>query len=208
MHDNCGALSMVVTSHLPEAEHFLGHPDPRLESPTATNGPSILADALSAIDALVGTYRDQQSAPWHSAGPRRPSASSSCETRETLSKTPVKPALSVVAHRLQRDGGDALVVERPANGRHGQRITLWMSPQGDLAEAPRVDRFPYLQLDVDVPSRAFKVWEGTMWHERGASRATESFTLETLSADSVTQRAIGVLRRVVALDARPLEQEL
>ena len=208
MHDNCGALSMVVTSHLPEAEHFLGHPDPRLESPTATNGPSILADALSAIDALVGTYRDQQSA--HAAFRRAEETERQQFVRDARDafEEPVKPALSVVAHRLQRDGGDALVVERPANGRHGQRITLWMSPQGDLAEAPRVDRFPYLQLDVDVPSRAFKVWEGTMWHERGASRATESFTLETLSADSVTQRAIGVLRRVVALDARPLEQEL
>ena len=37
-----------------------------------------------------------------------------------------------------------------------------------------------------------------MWHKQGASRRTEPFTLEELTTESVTQRAIGVLRRTVS----------
>ena len=72
-----------------------------------------------------------------------------------------------------------------------------MSLEGAVVD-PRVDRYPYLQLDVDVLSRSVTVWEGDMWNKLGASRPTEPFTLEELTTESITQRAIAVLHRTVS----------
>ena len=78
-----------------------------------------------------------------------------------------------------------------------------MSPEGPVADPPRVDRFPYLQIDLDVPSRSLKVWEGDMWERRGASRAADPFTLKTLTPHEVKRCAVERDGRVVALDATP-----
>ena len=80
-----------------------------------------------------------------------------------------------------------------------------MSPAGPVADPPRVDRFPHLQIDVDVASRSLKFWEGDMWKRRGAGRATGPFRVEALTTDAVERRAVDVVRRVVALDAIPAE---
>jgi len=196
---------MVVTSHLPEAAFFLGPHPAAVEKWAHVLDPAIAEDPLGALDVLLVTYREQETS--REALQRAQDAERERffrEARDALEAI-VKPALWAVAHRLQRDGGDGFVAERAAEGRRSQRITLWMSPEGPVADPPRVDRFPYLQIDVDVPTRSFKVWEGDMWNSRGASRATDPFTLETLTADGVERRAVNVLRRVVALDATPRE---
>ena len=72
-----------------------------------------------------------------------------------------------------------------------------MSLEGAVV-APRIDRHPYLQLDVDVLGRRLTVWEGDMWNKVGSSRRTEPFTLEQLTTEAITQRAIGILRRTVS----------
>ncbi len=198
---------MVVTSRLPEAEHFLGpHPRP-VDSPPLAHDLAAAADELGAVDALLATYREQESS--RESLQRARDAERERFVREAghALEYIVKPAFSAVVHRLNHDGGGGLITERAANGPRGQRITLWLSPEGPLPDAPRVDRFPYIQIDVDVPARVFGVWEGDMWNRRGASRTTRPFTLETLTTDEVTKRAIGVLRRVVALDAPPVEPE-
>ncbi|HEY6426208.1 MAG TPA: hypothetical protein VIX84_03165 [Acidimicrobiales bacterium] len=109
----------------------------------------------------------------------------------------VKPALGDVAQRLNRHGGGGLLEERAADRRQGQRITLWMSLEGPVVVPARVDRNPYLQLDVAVLSRSVTVWEGDMWNKVGSSRRTEPFTLEELTTEAITQRAIAILRRTV-----------
>ena len=109
----------------------------------------------------------------------------------------VGPAFREIAERLNVHGGGGLVQERPAQGRHGQRLTLWMSPEGPVTVPPRIDRHPYIQLEVDVLWRTVAVWEGDMWHKRGASRCTESMTLEEVTTENVTARAVGMLRRTV-----------
>ena len=118
-----------------------------------------------------------------------------------------QPALRAVAHRLVADGGGGLVIEQEPEGTRGQRLTLWMCPQGNIAEPPRIDRYPYFRIDVDVPNRMLPVWEGDMWNGHGASRPCEPFTLQTLTTDEVANRAIDVMRRVVAYDAVPMEVE-
>jgi hypothetical protein len=109
----------------------------------------------------------------------------------------VKPTLGDVAKQLNRSGGGGLLEERPATGRHGQRVTLWMSLGGPIV-GPRIDCYPYLQLDVDVTFRKFTVWEGDMWNKIGSSRRTEPFTLEELTSEGITERAIGILQRTVS----------
>jgi hypothetical protein len=83
-------------------------------------------------------------------------------------------------------------------------LSAWLvdgSQESGRRVAPRRP-FLYLQIDVDAPSCSLKVWEGDMWKRRGARRATDHFTLETLTADdssdgtrpvSVDQRGSRVL---------------
>ena len=196
---------MVVTSHLPEAEFFLGPHPAAVEWWAHVRDPATAEDPLGAIDGLLVTYREQEAS--RESFRRAQDAERERFVRDARHAVEaiVKPALWAVGRRLQRDGGDGFIVERAAEGRRSQRITLWMSPEGPVADPPRVDRCPYLQIDVDVASRSLKVWEGDMWNRRGASRATDPFTLETLTADGVKRRAVEVLRRVVARAATPTE---
>lgn len=117
----------------------------------------------------------------------------------------VGPAFRDIAVRMNGHGGGGLVEERPEEGRHGQRLTLWMSLDGPVAVPPRHDRNLYIQVDVDVLGRCVTVWEGDLWHKQGASRRTEPFTLEELTTESVTDRAVAVLRRTVMRGDRSKE---
>lgn len=198
---------MVVTSHLPEAEFFLGPHPAAVEKWAQAHDPATVEDPLGVLDVLLATYRKQESS--RESLQRAQDAERERFVREAhhALETVVKPALWAIARRLQRDGGDGVIAERAAEGRRHQRITLWMSPEGPVADPPRVDRFPYLQIDLDVPSRSLKVWEGDMWERRGASRAADPFTLKTLTPHEVKRRAVDVMRRVVALDATPTDLE-
>ena len=196
---------MVVTSHLPEAEFFLGPHPAAVQEWAHVHDPAIAEDPLGAIDVLLVTYREQEATRERLRRAQDAERERFVRDARHAIETIVKPALWAVGRRLQRDGGDGFIVERAAEGRRSQRITLWMSPEGPVADPPRFDRFPYLQIDVDVPSRSLKVWEGEMWNQRGASRTTDPFTLETLTAEGVERRAVDVMRRVVALAALPTD---
>jgi hypothetical protein len=154
-------------------------------------------DDLRAVDELLVTYgREQEEQEARARAvlleQRHFAHAAACRFDRV-----VRPTLEDIAERLNRDGGGGLVEERPAQGRRGRRLTLWMSLEGPVVVPPRVDQTPYVQFDVDVPWRRVTVWEGDMWNKLGASRATEPFTLDELTAQRVTQRAISVLRRAV-----------
>jgi hypothetical protein len=161
--------------------------------------------SLSAVDALLATYARQQEDEADRAraelfGRQRFAHAAACMFERVAA-----PVFRDIAERLNRDGGGGLVEERPAEGRHGQILTLWMSPDGPVAVPPRMDRNPYIQLEVDVPWRRISVWEGDMWHKRGASRCTQPFTLGGVTTESVAARAVGVLRRTVSHGDPPVE---
>ena len=149
------------------------------------------------VDDLLATYARQQEEQAAHTRTVLLERASICARGGLHVRTRGEAAFRDVAERLNGHGGGGLVEERPAEGRHGQRVTLWMSLDGPVAVPPRVDRNPYIQLDVDVLWRRVTVWEGDMWHKLGASRRTEPFTLEELTTESVTERAVGVLRRTV-----------
>jgi hypothetical protein len=152
---------------------------------------------LSAIADLLATYaREQEKQAAHARAvpldQHRFAQAAAC-TFERV----VRPVFRDIAQDLNSHGGGGLIEEHPAEGRHGQRFTLWMSLDGPVVVPARVDRNPYIQLEVDVPWRRVTVWEGNMWHKFGASRSAEPFTLEQLTTESVKQRTMGVLRRTV-----------
>ena len=109
-----------------------------------------------------------------------------------------KPVFEAVVLRLTHDGGGGRVEERPPEGRHGLRLTLWMSLDGPIVGAPRQDHHPYVQLDLDADQPEVRVWEGDMWHGLGASRPATPLTLADLTEDVIFDRALTVLGRATA----------
>jgi hypothetical protein len=168
--------------------------------PTAAVGSTSDDGSPTAVDTLLEKYARQQEeriARARTADLERLRFSQAADcTFERI----VHPALTEIAAHLNRHGGGGLVEECAAEGRHGRRVTLWMSLEGPVATPPRVDRNPYIQLEVDVPWRRVSVWEGDMWNNHGASRRTEPFSLEQVTTATVTQRTVQVLRRTVDLD--------
>ena len=116
-----------------------------------------------------------------------------------LALTVIRPAFDAIAARLNADGGGGQVDERFADGAHPYRLTLWMSLEEQIA-SPRQDRNPFLQLDLDMPNRRFKVWEGDMWEKQGSSRDSTPWRLDEVTTKAVTERAVAVLRRAASHD--------
>lgn len=150
------------------------------------------------MDALLATYARQQEDEADRARAELLDGQRFAHAAACMFERVVGPVFGDITEQLNRDGGGGLVEERPAEGRHGQRLTLWMSLAGPVTLPPRIDRNPYVQLEVDVPWRRITVWEGDMWHKRGASRSTEPLTPEEVTRQSVAARAVGVLRRTVS----------
>jgi hypothetical protein len=154
-------------------------------------------DGLAAVDGLLATFaRQREAQAAHAKSVLRDQHRFTHAAAGTFERV-VRPAFEEIAERLNSHGGGGVVEERPAEGRHGQRLTLWMSLEGPVVVPPGQDRNPYIRLDVDMPWRRITVWEGDMWDKQGASRLTEPFTLDGLTTQSVVQRAVGVLRRAV-----------
>jgi hypothetical protein len=184
-----------------------------MRSPSATTSPRLLpvpprrvaavssagdGGNLAAIDDLLATYarqREEQTA--HARAALLDQHRFTSKAARTFERV-VRPAFEEIVERLNTHGGGGAVEERPADGRYGQRLTLWMSLEGPVVVPLRQDRNPYIRLDVDMPWRRITVWEGDMWDELGASRLTEPFTLDELTTEGITQRAIGILRRTVS----------
>ncbi len=161
--------------------------------------------SLCVVDDLLATYARQQEDEADRARDDLLDRQRFVHAAACMFERVVAPVFRDIAERLNRDGGGGLVEERPAEGRHGQRLTLWMSLVGPVAVPPRVDRNPYIQLEVDVPWRRITVWEGDMWHKTGASRLTQPFTPEEVTTESVAARAVSALHRTVSRGDPPVE---
>jgi hypothetical protein len=112
----------------------------------------------------------------------------------------IRPALEATLARLARDGGGGRIEERARDDTHSLRLIPWMWLDGDVDDPPRQDRNPYLQLDIDVATRQVDVWEGDMREAQGSSRATSPWHLSEITADSVTDRVIDILKRAAGHD--------
>jgi hypothetical protein len=110
----------------------------------------------------------------------------------------VKPAMQAVLERLQQLGGGGLIEEHPGGEARFPmpRLTLWMSLKGDMGE-PRLDRYPYLQLEADVQDRKVQVDEGDMWRGAGGncSGRVGAWEVTDLTIERVTEELLAIARR-------------
>ena len=111
----------------------------------------------------------------------------------------VRPAMDAVVSRLQQLGGGGVVEEHTGNEVRvrNPRVTLWMSLKGEIVGEPRLDRYPYLQLEADVERRKVQVDEGDMWRGAGghSSGRVAAWDLSELTGDKVTKELLAIARR-------------
>ena len=154
---------------------------------------------LAEIDDVLGSWVARRQAFAQRQAEARAARQQFEHAAHDLALTVIRPAFDAIAARLNADGGGGRVDERLADGAHPYRLTLWMSLEEQIA-SPRQDRNPFLQLDLDVPNRRFKVWEGDMWEKQGSSRDSTPWRLDEVTTKAVTERAVAVLRRAASHD--------
>lgn len=154
---------------------------------------------LAEVDDVLGSWAARRQAFAQRQAEARAARQQFEHAANELARTVIRPAFDAIAARLNTDGGGGRVDERLADGTHTYRLTLWMSLDGQIA-SPRQDRNPYLQLDLDVPNRLFKVWEGDMWEKQGSSRDSTPWRLDEVTTKAVTERSIAVLHRAANHD--------
>jgi hypothetical protein len=114
-------------------------------------------------------------------------------------ETEVRPAMEAVLERLRELGGGGLVEEHPGGEARfpKPRIALWMSLKGELVGEPRLDRYPYLQLEADPEGRKVQVDEGDMWRGAGghSSGRVGAWDVAGLTRRRVTEELLAIARR-------------
>jgi hypothetical protein len=107
-----------------------------------------------------------------------------------------------VLARLRELGGDGQIEEHPGGEARfrNPRLTLWMSLNGPIVGEPRLDRYPYLQLEADVERRQVQVDEGDMWRGVGGHSSGRVATWGTadLTKQRVTEELLAIARRAAA----------
>lgn len=177
------------------------------EVPTQKDHPSTMAsqnepDVLGEIDEVLDLWAQRR------RDARRHQLEVESERREfirhaeAIGTRVIRPTFQAIAQRLRASGGDGKVVERPRDGKHELRLTLWMALDREVAIVDRPDLYPYLRLDLDVPHRRFTAWEGDMWERQGASRPGAPLGLNDVTAAALTARVVAVLQRAAAHEVR------
>ncbi len=157
------------------------------------------ADPLVEIESILAALNreDQLSAE---------SASRSLQARQdffdefhAVCRTEVRPAMEAVLERLRQYGGDGLIEEHPGGEARVStpRLTLWMSLQGEISGAPRLDRHPYLQLDADVDNGMIRLTEGDNWQGHGTSHggSAGNWKPADVTRALVIEELLGIVRR-------------
>jgi hypothetical protein len=167
--------------------------DPVLATATAAD------DRLAEIDHITEEWRDDQQELVELNEHREALRLQFDEEFTCACEQRVRPAMERIIERLRRDGGDGLIVERPADTRfhHTHRLILWMSLSGEVGDAPRQDRHPYLQLDADVALQTVKISEGDMWQGHGGNSSGEvgKRPLSEVDANFVIDETVAILAR-------------
>jgi hypothetical protein len=165
-------------------------------------------DRLPEIDLITQEWQDDQRELAEALERHEKLRSRFSDEFNELCQRELRPAMDAVIVRLRRDGGDGLIVERPADARfqHTHRLTLWMSLSGEFVDAPREDRHPYLQFDADVERQLVKMSEGDMWQGHGGNRSGEvgERPLSEVNTNVIIDESIAILARAAG---HPLGRE-
>jgi len=158
-------------------------------------------DPLIEIDDITRRWRDDKQREKDECDLILANQSEFATTFSQECQRRVRPPMEAIIERLKRNGGDGRIEERPEdllrNCNH--RLTLWMSISGKIADAPRLDRNPYLQLDANVAKQVVTVSEGDMWEGHGGNRSgpVGEWRLEEITPALVTHEVLEILRRSV-----------
>jgi hypothetical protein len=152
-------------------------------------------ESIGKIDQLVSHWSDLRQESVEKQAKAKAERDQFLKEFQDLTQAVIRPTMEAAVARLQRDGGDGMIEERQEDVFHRERLTLWMSLQGQIAGSPRQDLNPYLQLGVDAGNLRIDVWEGDMWERQGSSRATTPWHLHEVTPETVTKRILDILRR-------------
>ena len=184
------------------------------ETPTASNavgtddvgegaGTSIATDPLAGFAPVLAAVaqRDRDSAELTAdllqAGQKfLDDFAAACETK-------VRPAMEAVLERLRQLGGGGLIQEHQGDEARfpKPRLAMWMSLKGEMAGEPRLDRYPYLQLEADLEGRKVQVDEGDMWRGAGGRRSGRvgAWEVRDLTRERVTEELLAIARRAAGI---------
>jgi hypothetical protein len=150
----------------------------RPESVDQQGMPAPSADPLGEIDLALAALNEKDKQSTENASLLLEARQDFLDEFHAVCRTAVRPAMESVLDRLRQDGGDGLIEEHPGGEPRVStpRLTLWMSLQGELTGAPRLDRHPYLQLDADIENRLIRLTEGDSWNSQGTGHSGSAGT--------------------------------
>ena len=156
-------------------------------------------DPLNEVDTILDEHRAEELEREESAVQLEGRRVQFLDAFEDLCRNKVRPAMEAVAGRLRRDGGGGRIIVHPggeARFRHPS-ITLWMALEGEVAETPREDRFPYFRLDADTSRHSVEVREGNISAGSGAqsSGLVAHWQIDNVTYEQVERSIVDVLRR-------------
>jgi hypothetical protein len=157
-------------------------------------------DPLAEIDRLMHRRLVEERRVAEESAQRASERSEFSTEFERVCNEQVRPAMTTIIERLQRNGGGGIIVERPedTSRKYAHRLTLWMSLSGEIVTAPRQDRDLYLQLDADAGTRSVLVSEGDLGQGHGGtSGRVGEWKLSEITAALVIQEVLEILRQAV-----------
>jgi hypothetical protein len=162
-------------------------------------GPAPATDPLEAFGPLLAAVAQKDRDSDELTADRLEAGQKFLEDFAAACATEVRPAMEAVLERLRQLGGGGLVEEHPGGEArfHNPRLALWMSLKGEIVGEPRLDRYPYLQLEADVEKRKVQVDEGDMWRGAGghSSGRVGAWDVAELTGDRITKELLAVAGR-------------
>ncbi len=179
------------------------------------NGRPMGTDSLAELGPILAAVAQWDRESAEIAAERAELAQNFLDEFAKACENEVRPAMLAVLQRLQELDGDGLVEEHPGGEPRFQkpRIAMWMSLKGQIAEEPRLDRYPYLLLEADVQSRTIQVDEGNMWRGAGGnfSGRVGAWELTELTHERIAKELVAVCSQAVwstSAAKRPISAKL
>ena len=155
-------------------------------------------DPLAALGPLVAAVAERDRGSAELTADRVEAGQKFLEDFAKACATEVKPAMTAVLERLEQLGGGGLIEEHPGGEARFRypRLALWMSLKGEVG-VPRLDRFPYLQLEANVETLKIQVDEGDMWRGAGGNTSGPVGTWDVvdLTRQRVTEELLAIAGR-------------
>jgi hypothetical protein len=197
-------MSALAAAFAPQGRDVGLDAVPESESTGAAREDSADSDAgsdgaLGEIDEIARTWNVKQQDEMELARHIAAKRSAFAEEFARVCSERIRPVMEAIIDRLQSDGGDGVITERPEDVSRSftHRLTLWMSLAGKIEGPPRQDRHPYIQFDAHPDAEIVTISEGDIWQGKGGNHSgtVGERTLSDLVPAWVEQEVVAILRR-------------